>query len=210
MPLGFPEPGGQTKCVCIFISKGVERPNGACLPLVLEEKLRESCSKNSWFSNFSSLTLIQKQFSAISWGTICNDKEDSIIARPNQQLPFLPQGVWLQLHLNATSSNPSHLETVKHFVCARFGVHPLCCTLHSISFPSFTAKHSLIKFVHVASDFKHLFTMTHVPQFFLCCNIEGSCTDGLMTFCEEQGLHGDGYNYLATTMNTIQPVTSCF
>lgn len=58
--------------VCWLIKDGVEKDD-ASLPLLCEEKQRESWANRSGFSNFSSLTLIQKQFSAISWGTICND-----------------------------------------------------------------------------------------------------------------------------------------
>ena len=59
-------------CVCRLIKEWV-KGDAASLPLLCEEKQRESSANRSGFSNFSSLTLIQKQFSAISWGTICND-----------------------------------------------------------------------------------------------------------------------------------------
>ncbi len=47
------------------------------LPLDLEEKDSESWLNMSGFSSRSSLTLSQKQFSAISWGTICKHRKTS-------------------------------------------------------------------------------------------------------------------------------------
>ena len=57
-------------CGCVIIKAEQKRDENKVLfsplPLVREEKVRESWVKRSGFSNFSSLTLIQKQFSPIS------------------------------------------------------------------------------------------------------------------------------------------------
>lgn len=58
--------------LCVYL---VGRRKKDCLPLDLDEKVRQSWANRSGFSNFSSLTLIQKQFSAISWGTICKNRK---------------------------------------------------------------------------------------------------------------------------------------
>lgn len=74
------------KRVCRLIKEGVKRDD-ASLPLLCEEKQRESWANRSGFSNFSSLTLIQKQFSAISWGTICNDTRFPLSLQSETAIP---------------------------------------------------------------------------------------------------------------------------
>lgn len=74
------------KRVCRLIKEGVKRDD-ASLPLLCEEKQRESWANRSGFSNFSSLTLIQKQFSAISWGTICNDTRIPLSPQSETAIP---------------------------------------------------------------------------------------------------------------------------
>lgn len=65
-----------------------EEDDGASfLPLLCEEKQSESWANRSGFSNFSSLTLIQKQFSDISWGTICNDTRIPL-SQQSEREPF--------------------------------------------------------------------------------------------------------------------------
>lgn len=73
-------------CVCRLIKGGVKRDD-ASLPLLCDEKQRESWANRSGFSNFSSLTLIQKQFSAISWGTICNDTRIPLSPQSETAIP---------------------------------------------------------------------------------------------------------------------------
>ena len=73
-------------CVCRLIKEGVKRDD-AYLPLLCDEKQRESWANRSGFSNFSSLTLIQKQFSAISWGTICNDTRIPLSPQSETAIP---------------------------------------------------------------------------------------------------------------------------
>lgn len=72
--------------VCRLIKEGVKRDD-ASLPLLCEEKQRESWANRSGFSNFSSLTLIQKQFSGISWGTICNDTRIPLSPQSETAIP---------------------------------------------------------------------------------------------------------------------------
>lgn len=106
-------------CVCRLIKEGVKRDD-ASLPLLCEEKQRESWANRSGFSNFSSLTLIQKQFSAISWGTICNDTRIPLSAQSEAAIPptchskssrHRTCGVCLQGHTYALVSYPPHLKS---------------------------------------------------------------------------------------------------
>lgn len=63
------------------------RRDDATLPLLCAEKVSESWANRSGLSNFSSLTLIQKQFSGISWGTICNDTRIPLSAQSHTVIP---------------------------------------------------------------------------------------------------------------------------
>lgn len=76
--------------VCVSVRRLIKEREGrsdASLPLLCDEKLRESWANRSGFSSFSSLTLIQKQFSAISWGTICNDTRIPLSAQSQSAIP---------------------------------------------------------------------------------------------------------------------------
>lgn len=108
-------------CVCGLIKERVRRDD-ASLPLLCDEKLRESWANRSGFSSFSSLTLIQKQFSAISWGTICNDTRIPLSAQSETAIPPTchsksssalrqPALQWLQGHTGATRVVFSHLRS---------------------------------------------------------------------------------------------------